>query len=274
MTSPRRGQGKHPDRPREVAEGVYRLGTKWLNFYLVGEDGEFTLVDAGYAGYWRYLTEAVESLGTSLEAIRTVILTHHHVDHVGIAQRLRSTVGARVLVGEGDRWIVAGKYRSHANPGFYRQASRRLSGIRFIAHSAAAGGGKYRPVEGVEALREDQPLDLPGRPRVIATPGHTGGHHSLALEERGVLFAGDAMASFDYVSGRRGIGLHRLNDDREIALASLAHLDPIDAKVVLFGHGEPWTGGLQRALEIARETAPRETDLGARKNPAGGKPDG
>jgi glyoxylase-like metal-dependent hydrolase (beta-lactamase superfamily II) len=247
--------GNQTDRPHEVAEGVYRLGTRWLNFYLVEEDGEFTLIDAGYAGYWRHLTDAVEALGTSLEAIRAVILTHHHVDHVGIAQRLRSTVGARVLVGEGDLWIVAGNYPSHANPGFYRQASWRPSGIRFIAHSAAAGGGKYRPVQGVEALKENQTLDLPGQPRVIHTPGHTGGHHSLALEQRGVLLSGDAMARFDYVSGRRGVGLHRLNDDREIALASLARLDPIDAQIVLFGHGEPWTDGLQRALEIACETA-------------------
>jgi len=246
---------KHTDGPSEVAEGVYRLGTKWLNFYLVEDDGEYTLIDAGYPGYWRYLTEAIDALGTSLNAIQAVILTHHHVDHVGTAQRLCSAVGARVFVGESDQWIVGGHYPSHANPGFYRQASWRPSGIRFIAHSAAAGGGKYRPVQGVEALNEDQTLDLPGRPRVIGTPGHTGGHHSLALEERGVLFAGDAMASFDYVTGTRGIALHRLNDDREMALASLAHLDPIDAKVVLFGHGEPWTDGLPRALEIARGTA-------------------
>ncbi len=120
------------------------------------------------------------------------------------------------------------------------------------SHACAASLARYRPVQSVEALREDQTLDLPGRLRVISTPGHTGGHHSLALGERGVLFAGDAMASFDYVSGRRGVGLHRLNDDREIALASLRRLDPIDAEVVLFGHGEPWTGELRRALEIAR----------------------
>ena len=103
--------------------------------------------------------------------------------------------------------------------------------------------------------REDQTLDLPGRPRVIPTPGHTAGHHSVALEQRGVLFSGDAMASFDYVAGTRGVAQHRFNDDREIALVSLARLDPIDANVVLFGHGDPWTAGLPRALEIARGTA-------------------
>jgi hypothetical protein len=42
---------KRTDRPPEVAEGVYKLGTKWLNFYLVEEDGKFTLIDAGYPGY-------------------------------------------------------------------------------------------------------------------------------------------------------------------------------------------------------------------------------
>jgi glyoxylase-like metal-dependent hydrolase (beta-lactamase superfamily II) len=109
---------------------------------------------------------------------------------------------------------------------------------------------------------------------VISRPGHTGGHHSLALQQRGVLFSGDALASFDYVSGSRRIGLHRLNDDREMALASLARLDPIDADVVLFGHGDPWTGGLRRALEIARETAPIPTHRRARKKPVDGKPNG
>src|SRR6266508_2199529 len=194
------GTGK---RPPEVAEGVYRLGTRWINFYLVAEEDEFTMVDAGYPGYWKHLCAGIDGLDTSLNAIRAVVVTHHHADHAGTAERLRSTAGARVFVGEGDAWIVAGNYPSHASPGFYRQSSLRLSGIRFLAPSAAAGGAKYRPVATLEALKHDQTLDLPGRPRVIHTPGHTGGHYSVALDERGVLLAGDALASFDYVTGRR-----------------------------------------------------------------------
>lgn len=244
-----------PEGPSEVAEGVYRLGTRWINFHLVAEDGEFTLIDAGYPGYWARLVQAIAALGTSVGAIRGVILTHHHADHVGTAERLRSATGARVFIGAGDAWIVAGKYPSHANPGFYRQCSWRPSGIRFLAHSAAAGGARYRSVRRVEGLAEDRTLDLPGRPRAIPTPGHTAGHCSVALEERGVLFAGDAMASFDYVTGGREIGQHRFNDDREMALASLSRLDAIEAELVLFGHGEPWTGGLRRALEIVRGSA-------------------
>jgi glyoxylase-like metal-dependent hydrolase (beta-lactamase superfamily II) len=246
-TTPRR------ERPPEIANGVYRLGTKWINFYLVAEQSEFTLVDAGYPGYWRYLSAAIDALGAGLGAIHAVIVTHHHADHAGSAERLRSTAGSRVLVGEGDAWIVAGKYPSHASPGFYRQSSLRASGIRFLAHSALAGGAKYRPVLNLETLTGDQTLDLPGRPRVIHTPGHTAGHYSVALPERDVLFSGDALATFDYVTGKHGLGLHRLNDDRETALASLDRLDAVDAEVVLPAHGEPWTGGSSQALEIARE---------------------
>jgi glyoxylase-like metal-dependent hydrolase (beta-lactamase superfamily II) len=150
--------------------------------------------------------------------------------------------------------IVAGRYPSHANPGFYRQCWWRPSGIRFIAHSAAAGGARYRPVAGIESLEEAADLDhVPGGPRVIHTPGHTAGHHSVALPGRGVLFAGDALANFDYATGRARLGLHRFNDDRELALASLDRLDAVEAEVVLSGHGDPWTGGLDRALQIVRE---------------------
>jgi glyoxylase-like metal-dependent hydrolase (beta-lactamase superfamily II) len=90
-------------RPSEVAERVYRLGTRWINFYLVEDQGEFTLIDAGYPSYWEHLVEAIDALGTSLGAIRAVILTHHHADHVGAARRLNSSTGAPVLVGAGRR---------------------------------------------------------------------------------------------------------------------------------------------------------------------------
>jgi hypothetical protein len=107
-----------PKRPPEVAEGVYRLGTRWINFSLVADGAEYTLVDSGYPGYWKYLSAA------------------------------------------------------NASPGFYRRCSVHLSGLRFIAHSAVAGGAKYRPVQTVESLtHEEATIDLPGRPRSFTPPG-------------------------------------------------------------------------------------------------------
>jgi glyoxylase-like metal-dependent hydrolase (beta-lactamase superfamily II) len=101
----------------EVADGVFRLGTKWVNFYLVAQDGEFTVVDTGYPGYWQHLTQAVDRIGASPSAITGAIVTHHHVDHAGTAERL-SRVRARVFVHKADAAIVRGERRSHVPPGF------------------------------------------------------------------------------------------------------------------------------------------------------------
>jgi glyoxylase-like metal-dependent hydrolase (beta-lactamase superfamily II) len=236
----------------EVAEGVHRLGSRWANFYLVVEGDEGLLVDAGYPGYFRQLQRATQALGVGLQAIRAAIITHHHVDHAGTAEAVRSQAGASVLVGAGDAAIVRGEHPSHPPQGFWREGWR-ASMIAYLLHSGRMGGARYRPVSAVEVLDDDGRLDLPGRPRIIPTPGHTAGHRSVWLEDRGVLFTGDAMVNFDYANGERGLKLHRFNEDRERAMASIRHLEGIGAEVVLFGHGDPWRGGVGRALDIVRE---------------------
>jgi glyoxylase-like metal-dependent hydrolase (beta-lactamase superfamily II) len=244
----------------EVAPGVFRLGTKWANFYLVADGDQALLIDAGYPGYWKQLAPALNAMGRSVEALAGVIVTHHHVDHTGTAEAARARAGARVFVHQADAAIVRGERRSHVPPGFYRQ-SWRPSMARYLAHTVAVGGARYRPVADVEILGGDQVLDLPGRPRVIHTPGHTAGHCCVVLAERGVLFAGDAMVNFDYAAGRTGLNQHRFNEDRGQALASLERLDPVDAQTVLFGHGDPWTDGLSRALELVRGRAAERSSL-------------
>lgn len=107
----------------------------------------------------------------------------------------------------------------------------------------------------VERLGDDQTLDLPGRPRVVSIPGHTAGHCSVSLADRGVLFTGDALVNFDYASGRQGVRPHRFNEDRPRAIDSLGRLEALEAETLLFGHGDPWHHGTARAVQLAREAA-------------------
>ncbi len=237
-------------RPPEVADGVFRLGTKWANFHLVVDGDGLAVIDAGYPGYWSQLVAAVEALGRSPRDIAAVVVTRHHVDHAGTAERLRTQAGARVLVHERDAPKVSGERRSHVPPGFYRH-SWRPSMARYLAHAVAAGGARYRPVGEVEPLTDAAVAAVPGGARLVETPGHTAGHCSLVLQDRGVLFAGDAMVNFDYATGTTGLSLHRFNEDRAGALTSLRTLAAFDVPTVLFGHGDPWTNGSSKAVEAA-----------------------
>ena len=234
----------------ELASGVYRLGSHWVNFYLVVDGAEATLVDAGYPRYLGQLEEPVGGLARPIDAIRGVIVTHHHVDHAGTAEALRARSGATVFVHAGDRSKVEGDVPSHPPKGFYREAWRP-SMIRYLAHTVVFGGANYRAVTETAPLAGGT-LDLPGRPQIIETPGHTAGHCSVLLPDLGVLLTGDAIVNFDYATGTTGPRLHRFNEDCERARMSLERFARLEVETVLFGHGDPWTGGVEPAIERVR----------------------
>jgi glyoxylase-like metal-dependent hydrolase (beta-lactamase superfamily II) len=236
--------------PPEVADRVFQLGTRWVNFHLVLEGRAATLVDAGYPRYAGQLDAAASALGLRISDVAAVIVTHHHVDHVGTAAYAGSR-GAAVYVMQDDAATVRGARPSHPPQGFYREAWRP-SMLRYLVHTIRVGGAKYAPCPKARALATGEVLDLPGRPRVLPTPGHTRGHCSVVLDDRGVVLAGDAMVNFDYASGAQGLALHRFNEDRDMARRSLSRFDDVRADTVLFGHGDPWLHGLSGALAAIR----------------------
>ncbi len=235
-----------------VADGVVRLGSSLVNWYLVEADDGITIVDAGLPGYWPQLAATLGVLGRELTDIAAVVLTHGHVDHIGVAERLRSEAGARILVHQADEQLVlTGEQPPRERgmlPYLWRPAAIRL--FMHLAHAGAAG--LRRPAE-VETYADGETLDVPGRPRVKLTPGHSRGSCCLDFESRGVAFVGDAMCTLNVLTGRRGpqIPPAAFNDSSDLALSSLAGLESLEAEVLLFGHGEPWRDGARAAIARA-----------------------
>ena len=64
------------------------------------------------------------------------------------------------------------------------------------------------------------------------------------------------LYGFGVPTGRPGpqIGPRAFNASSAQALASLDALEGVEANVVLFGHGEPWTQGVGQAVTAARAT--------------------
>ena len=100
-------------------------------------------------------------------------------------------------------------------------------------------------------------LDVPGRPRVLHTPGHTVGHCALLLEDRGVLFVGYSICTWNPLTGSRTpqVMPHAFNVDNRACVSSLEAIAGADAGVLLPGHGDPWYGSPAKAAERARAAA-------------------
>jgi glyoxylase-like metal-dependent hydrolase (beta-lactamase superfamily II) len=242
---------------RDVAPGVHLVTDAYVNWYLV-EDGEaLAVVDTGHPRSWASLREALRTLGRSPRQVEAVVLTHAHFDHMGFARRAAEDLGVPVWAHEDEVPVTRHPWR------YDHERSRipYLRNGRFLKIFTAMGAMGALWVKGLESVRTFGPdghLDLPGRPRVVFTPGHTHGHCALHLEERGAVISGDALVTLNPYTGGTGpqIVAGAATADSARALASLDALAATGAQIVLPGHGEPWTAGAAVAADRARAAGP------------------
>jgi glyoxylase-like metal-dependent hydrolase (beta-lactamase superfamily II) len=129
---------------------------------------------------------------------------------------------------------------------------------RLLAVGLRNGGMRTPKVAAVTTFGADDELDLPGRPRIVHTPGHSNGHVAFHFPDRGALLAGDALCTHNPLTGRDGpqIMSGAFSVSSAQAMASLDRLEGLEAGVLLVGHGDPWTGGVAAAVARAREAGP------------------
>ena len=240
----------------QVTDGVMRVGSRAHNYYLLIENGRVTIVDAGCSGEWGLLLEAMEAAGVALVSVEGVIVTHAHADHFGLAKKL-TEADIDVSVHTDEETRATGRYR-----GRFAVTPRELPVFRpavlvnFLT-MVVRGIMQLEHVDGVDTFSDGDRIDLPGRPVVIHTPGHTEGHVMFHVPERGMLFTGDGLATMDLLGFGAGPQMldARFHLDAEQADASLDRIVDIEADLLLPGHGNPWSGSPAAAVEAVRTHA-------------------
>jgi glyoxylase-like metal-dependent hydrolase (beta-lactamase superfamily II) len=241
--------------PTEIIPGVHRLGNSLFNWYLVEDNGRLTAVDAGLPGFGGSLVADLATLGFAVGDIDAVVLTHSDADHTGLVPMMREA-GARVLIHKADDPTLRkpAPKSGDAAPQKALVELWRPSFWRTILGLIQAQGFKMPKITDAETFGDCDVLDVPGSPRVIATPGHTPGHSAFHFESRNALFVGDAMCTLNPVTHSRGPQLmpRVMNVSTDQAARSLDALEPVQAEAMLFGHGEPWRDGVRAAVTQAR----------------------
>ena len=236
----------------QIAPSLHRLGNGLVNTYLIEEAGAVTIVDAGVPGYWADLPAELAAMGRTLDDVRAIVLTHGHSDHIGFAERMRHELGTVVNVHELDAALARGEVPNPAR-GLGPVRLRPLLG--FLVYSALRGGLRNHPLGEVATFGDGATLDVPGSPRVVLVPGHTPGSAALHVPSHDVLFVGDAFATRAVTTGEEGPRIAPFTADAGEAVRSLDRLAGIEARLVLPGHGQPWTEGVSEAIRLVRERA-------------------
>jgi glyoxylase-like metal-dependent hydrolase (beta-lactamase superfamily II) len=227
------------------------MGTRLINWYLVAEDDGVILIDAGAPAYRSQLEPGLAQLRRSISDVRAVVLTHGDADHKGFAEKLRRELQVPIYVHSADEKLTRtgqGRKRERSFAPYLRHAATWKSFAGFVR------GGRPIHVEEVETYEDGEVLDVPGRPRATHAPGHSPGCAALHFQARSLLFVGDVLFEYNVLTGRRGpqVGPAGFNESSDQALGSLARLEGVEAKTILFGHGDPWGLGTQGAIDAAR----------------------
>lgn len=242
---------------RDAADGIHRIEDAHTNWYLVQEGTRLTVVDTGLPASWRSLLRALRDLGRSLRDIEAVVLTHGHFDHMGFARRAHEQLGVELWGHQDERSVVASPWR-YDHERSRLPYLRNLPFAKIFAEMTAMGAPLVKGAEVSRTFADGERLDVPGGPQVVFTPGHTHGHCSLLLADRGAVIAGDALVMLDPYTGRRGpcIVAGAATADSGRALSSLDALASIDATTLLTGHGPVWRGSPADAVQRARAAGP------------------
>ena len=242
---------------QQVATGVHRYADGLVNWYLVEDGDALALVDTGWPTSWGRIEAALAGLGRRPSDVTAILLTHGHADHLGAAERGRTATGATVWGHREEIARIKGEQKGGSSialvPRFLPHLWRPTT-LGFVLHATVRGFLTPRWVKEVRPFETGEQLDVPGRPRILFTPGHTQAHSSFHFAERGVLVTGDALVTRDPVTGETGpkVFSDALNSSPEEARRSLDALADAAADVLLPGHGEPWTQGTAVAIERAR----------------------
>ena len=257
-----------------------------VNTYLL-RGSPLTLVDAGPL---MEETEAVleyrlGELGLAVEDLELIVLTHQHVDHVGLAEELRRRSGAQVATTAKLAAFLADVEASMDADDAYAVALMLRHGIRprtvetldRISHAYRRFGSTGVPVDRVLAAGEE--LAAGGRTwRVHERPGHSPTDTVLAGD--GLLLSGDHL--IERISSNPVAHVPIGAADPQALAASpdrphplLIYVESLEAtaaadrgEVILPGHGEPFTGAAELIAKRAQMTERRaEKILGALGEP-------
>ena len=221
------------------------------NMYVLGK-GPVTLIDTGpkLPGALEYIQSRLRLRGLDFKDVERIIITHGHLDHFGLATRIRQLAGRPVecYIHTEDKW--------RASSDFFREGlwSEEIEKFMATVDMPRKEIAKMRkrfsafkklsdPLDELSTIEDGEEFDGDGyHLKVIHTPGHTSGTICLYESREKILFSGDHIIKHITPNPLLEIMRDRLRNPEyqslKAYLNSLDKLKGLSVRFVFPGHGE------------------------------------
>ncbi|CAN5276449.1 MBL fold metallo-hydrolase [soil metagenome] len=220
-----------------------------LTYLIEDSAGDIHIVDPGWDSdpYWTTIERALQHVGKGVSDVASVIVTHLHSDHLGMAQRLSRASGGSIVLHRVEQNAVDQLLRERADDPGHARVREQLAqwGVpRERSDELVAATTLNYTVSAISAdvlLDDGDALAIAGRSMsAIWTPGHTRGSMCLVEPDAQLILTGDHVLP----TVHPGLGLGGRGDSSPLSdyLRSLDTVAAFDDHEVLPGHGHRFTG--------------------------------
>lgn len=241
----------------QVSENVFLASGTTVNWVLLRDGSDLTLIDGGYPGDLAAVEESILFAGGRPQDVRAILITHAHVDHLGAVGPFHARYGTPVYLDPVEVAHARREYLEQLTPARLMRIIWRPGVLPWAMEVLRAGATRDVAAPHALPFPAAGPLDLPGAPVPVPTHGHTSGHTAFHLPSAGVVISGDGLITGHPLSRRDGpqVTSGFFNHDQAQTVAALDALAGLDADLLLPGHGPAHRGPVREAVAAARAAA-------------------
>src|SRR5580658_10587894 len=240
---------------------------RYVLVYALELDDGVAIVDAGWNtdDAWDALNAGLVAAGGSIKDVKSVLVTHIHPDHYGLAGRVRDESGAWIGLHPDDAVMLRARYvdvdellqKMHGLLEFAGVPEATLPDLNMASMMIRDQVAMAEP----DVLFEDgKEVDVPGWDlRTVWTPGHSPGHVCFYSERHKLLLSGDHV--LPRITPNIGVHTQQFPNPLGEYLESLLKVHNLDVDEVLPAHAYRFADLQGRLDDIITHHADRLTEI-------------
>jgi len=256
---------------KEILPGIFQLNLPLpgfspdsMNVYLIKGNEGYIVIDTGWdtPDLLKSFHEQLAERTINIADIKQVLVTHCHVDHMGLICRYKDDNNARLYINKNEIGLINIRFSSGDNYWplteqflqTHGMPAAELTPTKFQLPRIARIPEFDVLFEGGEEIRVGE-----YRLKVINTPGHTPGHVSYYEPDRRLLFCGDVLLPTIATNAALHVQ-HTVNPIKKY-LDSLRALKELEIDLVLPGHEYPFSGHRKRIDELIEHNTSKSRNI-------------